>query len=67
MVRKNVVYKQLANNMKEETLSKDRDLKQVERKMNHLQEKWREAHDWATGETGAGIKSANEGSWKDMF
>ena len=51
--------------MKEEALSKDCNPKQVEQKINHLQEKWKEAHDWVTGETGAGVWLGNEGSWKD--
>ena len=55
----------ISKKVREETLSKDRDDKQVEQKMTHLQEKCQEAHNWATGETGAGVWLANEGSWRD--
>eukprot|EP00980_Cylindrotheca_fusiformis_P022064 scaffold8960_cov91-Cylindrotheca_fusiformis.AAC.4 len=46
----------LAETMTRETLSK-RDAKNVSNKIQHIERKWREAHNFATSETGAGIQA----------
>jgi hypothetical protein len=53
-IKKKEFAASLATKMIEETSSK-RDPKNVMNKIQHIEKKWREAHNFATSETGAGI------------
>lgn len=59
-VKKKEVCGELAKQISEETATK-RDAKNVLNKIQHVEKKWREAHDFATSETGAGIQEEDGG------
>lgn len=57
-IKKKEFCASLAQKMSEETSSK-RDAKNVLSKIQHLEKRWREAYDFATSETGAGIAESD--------
>lgn len=57
-IKKKQYAETLANKMSEETISK-RDSKNALNKIQHIEKKWREAHNFATSETGAGIQESD--------
>jgi len=63
--KKKEVHEMLAGKMTEGTKS-TRGHKQVERKISHIEDTWRKAHDFAESETGQGLKENDEhGEFKE--
>jgi hypothetical protein len=57
----------LADKMKSETISNERNAKQVMDRISRLEESFRAAHEFATSQTGAGIQDREgEGTFKDL-
>jgi hypothetical protein len=64
-VKKKQICNALAEKMSNETNSK-RDAKNVLSKIQHIERSFREAHIFATSETGAGVKADDEGNFKEI-
>ncbi|KAL3923366.1 MAG: hypothetical protein SGILL_001699 [Bacillariaceae sp.] len=60
--KKKEVQEELAKEMREKTLSTERDWKQVSSKIKAIAEQWRNAYDWTHTETGAGLLEADTGN-----
>eukprot|EP00980_Cylindrotheca_fusiformis_P024072 scaffold11503_cov76-Cylindrotheca_fusiformis.AAC.2 len=63
-VRKSEFARLLAQKMTKETTSQ-RDAKNVLNKIQHIEKKFREAHNFATSETGAGLQAEDQGTFED--
>lgn len=62
---KNQIAKELAEMMNDANVQVVRDAKQVMSKLQHIERQFKEAHDWTTTVTGAGLEQNDKGSFND--
>jgi hypothetical protein len=64
-IKKTTIANILAKKMNDVGVRVTRDALNIMNKISHLEQQFRKAHDWAHGQTGAGLRETDEGSFKD--
>lgn len=64
-VTKQAVCEQIAATINQKNLKVVRSWKQVLSKIKHLEDCFKKAHDWAQGQTGAGVQETDPAGWRE--
>jgi hypothetical protein len=64
---KKKVAAQIARIINDKGVVPKKNAKQVENKIHHIEKQFREAHDWASTVTGAGLQENDRGSFEDYM